>query len=243
MDVEKPVSCVCAIGVLALVPVAIAFALNYPDGSSEWAAWVQAFGSICAVMGAVYAAREGARASARIEDERREKGVLALVQVLSERMEAMSKAVSRPDESWMEAFEQSYVQASLDGTARALQGIPPLLLPTAGAIEALLELQSLLPFVIVRADELGKGPWHSARKNVEELEKLRAVVESWEKDKHCSPEAASEHKEAVKQLYSAVSRTAEHQKQNLLRSTARVQELVKTLCRELGASHKETKAL
>lgn len=50
MEKQQSVSCVTALGSLAMVAVVIAFALHYPSASNEWAAWVQVIGSVAAIL-------------------------------------------------------------------------------------------------------------------------------------------------------------------------------------------------
>ncbi|KWU16270.1 hypothetical protein [Achromobacter xylosoxidans] len=50
-------------GVIAALPLLLVFFWKFPDGSSEWASWVQAFGSIGAIIGAIAIATYQAEAN------------------------------------------------------------------------------------------------------------------------------------------------------------------------------------
>ncbi|SAI62964.1 Uncharacterised protein [Bordetella trematum] len=241
MSVEKPVSCVYAIGALAFVAVAIAFALHYPTESDEWAAWIQAVGSIVAIMGAVYAAREGARTSARMEDMRRQKGVLLVVGLLSDKADAMSKVVKLPGNSWKQEFDKIYAPNSLDGAVRALHSVPALDLPTADAIAALLELQRLFPFVILRADEVSRGPWSCNPDMRAVLEGLRDEVESKRLKRGLSSDAESAYQKSEQGLDKKLEDVTRMQKQNLVEVIGWIHTHMMTLRRELGASSAATR--
>lgn len=65
MDKDQAVSGGEALTVLGFVGVCIAFALHYPEKSEEWAAWMQAFGSVAAIAGAGWIARGQLRETAR----------------------------------------------------------------------------------------------------------------------------------------------------------------------------------
>ena len=68
MENDRAVTCGEALTALGFVGLCVAFALHYPNKSEEWAAWMQAFGSVAAIAGAGWIARvqlrEGARGAA-----------------------------------------------------------------------------------------------------------------------------------------------------------------------------------
>lgn len=72
MDKGQSVSCGEALTALGFVGLCIAFGLHYPKDSQDWAAWMQAFGSIAAIAGAGWIARGQVREAKRVEGERRE---------------------------------------------------------------------------------------------------------------------------------------------------------------------------
>lgn len=62
MEKKNELPCWAALGGLGLLVLAAIFAANYPENSSDWAAWVQAVGSIGAILAAIQISRaEGRR--------------------------------------------------------------------------------------------------------------------------------------------------------------------------------------
>lgn len=71
MEEGKSVSCGEALTALGVIGLCVAFALHYPEKSEDWAAWMQAFGSVAAIAGAGWIARGQVREAQRVEEERR----------------------------------------------------------------------------------------------------------------------------------------------------------------------------
>lgn len=72
MEERKSVSCGEALTALGVIGLCVAFALHYPEKSEDWAAWMQAFGSVAAIAGSGWIARGQIREAQRVEQERRE---------------------------------------------------------------------------------------------------------------------------------------------------------------------------
>lgn len=149
---------------------AIASLFLYPiKEAGHAAAWVQAVGSIAAIAGAFYAARESAKTSARLKEERLRCRVLAVIESFLGKVENISGLISDPHESVNPDFYASYSSVSLNGFLRTLEVIPVLELPTPTAISSLLDLKIQSELFISAADTLVSGPWSSKNENYASL--------------------------------------------------------------------------
>lgn len=98
----------CWAKVVAVIGLVV-FIFNWPSSSVEWAAWVQAFGSIGAVVAAIFIMKHQSRA--QMEERLQEKKIFldtvtALLEGVGKRLEEASKStpVSTDSETW-NAFE------------------------------------------------------------------------------------------------------------------------------------------
>lgn len=162
----------------AFISAVVASLFLYPIGEAgHVAAWVQAVGSIAAIAGAVYAGREGVRASARLKKEQFRRATLVIISAFVERVEAINVAASQPYEKRHISLSQVYAPSSLDGYLRALDAVPVLELPSPEAVSALLELQRLSKHFVSAADALDAGVWKPSNPL---YEKLIEASEKWE---------------------------------------------------------------
>lgn len=68
-SITKGNSLLIALGIVVVLSIAAAVAGGDAGNSSEWASWVQAFGSIVAIIGAVWAATFAAKSDRRARDD------------------------------------------------------------------------------------------------------------------------------------------------------------------------------
>lgn len=109
MEERKSVSCGEALTALGVIGLCVAFALHYPEKSEDWAAWMQAFGSVAAIAGAGWIARGQVREAQRVEQERRD-------------AEQKSSAEARKEQLQAVAVYVEQLFATLDKTAVHLSG-------------------------------------------------------------------------------------------------------------------------
>lgn len=109
MEEGKSVSCGEALTALGVIGLCVAFALHYPEKSEDWAAWMQAFGSVAAIAGAGWIARGQVREAQRVEQERRD-------------AERKSNAEARIEQLQAVAVFVEQLFATLDKTAVHLSG-------------------------------------------------------------------------------------------------------------------------
>lgn len=95
MGSGRDVSCGEALSAFGVVALCVAFALHYPDGSAEWAAWIQAFGSVAAIVGAGWIARGQLREAQRVEEERRSAQQRAEADARKEQLRAVAVFVDQ----------------------------------------------------------------------------------------------------------------------------------------------------
>lgn len=170
---------VLAVGVgFGLIIGAAVLAAAYPVFQSEnWAAWIQAIGSIAAIAGAVFAAREGANAAARLKEVKQKRAVLAVVESFLDKVNEIAVVVAAPDDLVNLEFYETYAPSSLDGFLHTMDIVPVLELPTPVAMSAMLNLQRQARLFVSAADELGVGPWSPKISTYEHLVKARNKFE------------------------------------------------------------------
>lgn len=95
MDERKSVSCGEALTALGVIGLCVAFALHYPEKSEDWAAWMQAFGSVAAIAGAGWIARGQVREAQRVENERRAAERKAAADARREQLQAIAVFVEQ----------------------------------------------------------------------------------------------------------------------------------------------------
>jgi hypothetical protein len=162
------------------------FAHIFPDtwpeastnlSSSDWAAWVQAIGSICAIIAAVLIswaqsrlARESLTRSQLIADKARQSGILAIAEAALEHARRIDEAVSRTESGDAVALSQVYDQTIIDGIVQALTAVPAQEVGSRDGVMALLSLRDQFRFLGVQVEKFLR-PWMDADIN-KELESL-----------------------------------------------------------------------
>lgn len=109
----------------------VVFVLNWPSSSGEWAAWVQAVGTIGAVIGAIWVGNRGTQfaASLQIEKEerevrRREEGCKAVVDNLIDTLgAAYQDIVNKPKEGFF-IFWENYLEPHIRTAVSSLDRLP-----------------------------------------------------------------------------------------------------------------------
>ncbi|QVQ29320.1 hypothetical protein [Achromobacter deleyi] len=127
MDKGPEVSCGEALTAIAVVGLCIAFALHYPEESADWAAWMQAFGSVAAIAGAGWIARGQVREAQRVEEERRASERKSVAEGRIEQLQAIAVLVEQLFITLDKTATQLNDQISpYDMAAYALNRIAPL---------------------------------------------------------------------------------------------------------------------
>ena len=143
-----------ALCALALVVAALVYAFKtYSDGA---AAWVQAVGSIVAIVGAVWATKiqtkvaiDAVLTQHKLEREERRKAAKAIVEAAMFRASDIRKqftSAARVDEV-QSLIRKSYDKTILDGLAHAMYGIPVHELGSSVAVTELLLLRDQFVFL------------------------------------------------------------------------------------------------
>ncbi|HBJ68942.1 hypothetical protein [Alcaligenes phenolicus] len=195
------------------------------------ASWVQAIGSIAAIAGAVFAAREGAKATARLKEVRQKRAVLAVVESFLDKVNEIACVVAVHDEHVNLEFYETYSPSSLDGYLHTMDIIPVLELPTPAAMSAMLNLQRQARFFVSAADDLIAGPWSPKLSNYEDL------VEARENCEFCKNEYSRgdpEIREAQLKLDSLICKSFENLKWSLSIQVKFVRSEAKVLRQELS---------
>lgn len=156
---KNEMPCWAALAIIAGLALVAVFIWKFPESSSEWAAWVQTIGSIVAIAGAVYAAREGAKATARLKAEYQDRNTLAVIEAFFDKVEVIETVLSEPHDRVPLKFDDAYFPSSLDGFLHTLSLVPVLELPTSRAVSAMLELQRCASVFNSYAKRLSAGIW------------------------------------------------------------------------------------
>lgn len=167
------------LGVIAGMAI---YASAYPAlQTDKWAAWVQAIGSILAIAGAVYAAREGVKATARLKEAKQNKAVLAIIETFIERVDDLAEAASAPYMEALPLFSTRYSPSSLDAYLRAIDAVPVLKLSTPSSMSAMLGFQFHSRLFLYTADAFHSGPWADTNPRHDQLVKAKDTYDKYEK--------------------------------------------------------------
>lgn len=132
------------LGAVAVVLVSF-FAASFPQtphyDPSLMAAWVQAVGSIAAIVGAVW----GIRYQMERSERKRLESILAVAEAAIERVDLVGRLMSEPDPriSLVREFDQSM----LDGVLSAFAGVPVHEVQSGKGVIALMALRDQLGFL------------------------------------------------------------------------------------------------
>ncbi|RQY73100.1 hypothetical protein DF110_06010 [Burkholderia stagnalis] len=131
--------------------------VNWGDlKAADWAAWVQAVGSVVAIMGAVWATKSQTKVAIdavvtqhKLEREERRKAAKAIVEAAMLRASEIRKqftSANRADEV-QTLIRKSYDKTILDGLVHAMYGIPVHELGSSVAVTELLLLRDQFVFL------------------------------------------------------------------------------------------------
>ncbi len=166
----------------AFISAVVASLFLYPIGEAgHVAAWVQAIGSIAAIAGAVYAAREGAKANAKLKEAKQHHAVLAITETFLEKVEDLVEAASASYLDSVAQFRAIYSPSSLDVFLRTIDAVPVLELPTPSAMAAMLRFQFHTQLFMSAADRLESGHWSPTNPNYDRLIEARNNYDRFEK--------------------------------------------------------------
>lgn len=149
---EKQLPCGTALGIIAGLILLGVFVWKFPTNSQEWAAWVQAIGSIAAIIGSLWVARSQNKASLervmeaqRLAEESKRMAVFALGEAAVERVKPIKDALEQKDpRSALYRVHHSSVVHSLAG---AISAAPIHELGSKEGILALLAIRDQLLFL------------------------------------------------------------------------------------------------
>lgn len=134
MEKDHAISCGEALTALGVVGLCIAFALHYPEKSEEWAAWMQAFGSVAAIAGAGWIARVQLRETAKREADLRAEQLRAIATLVDQLFVTFSSTSdglqSRLYSGDLAAYARRRV-APMKVIAAALEAVPLHTIPNA----------------------------------------------------------------------------------------------------------------
>ncbi len=123
---KNELPCWAALAIIAGLLLLAVFVWQFPQSSSEWAAWVQAFGTIAAVVGGIYVSRSDLRARDRQEQRRKQRAkskVIAIAKRLqSLAAELKSEAIQVKRSSPSGYFESQVPVASVHKAVDLLAG-------------------------------------------------------------------------------------------------------------------------
>ena len=128
---------VCAVLIGSVAAIQNVFGLN----KSEWAGWVQAIGSILAVVGAWL----GIRYQLERSEQKRVEAILAVAEAGIERVELVARLMDEQDPQI--ALVRDFHQAMLDGILIAFKGVPVHELQSGRGVIAFMGLQDQLGFI------------------------------------------------------------------------------------------------
>ncbi|WP_146230008.1 hypothetical protein [Paraburkholderia tropica] len=141
-----------------------AFAAHFPGDSSAWASWIQAVGSIVAILGAYYVGERQSRAAlASVErghtlaEQAKRRAILAIGEAAFERAQKIENVLKgeRPRENMFLVYDKS-IARSISG---ALSAIPLQDVGSREGVLAILDLRDQFVFLEQSMDAFLAGPW------------------------------------------------------------------------------------
>lgn len=161
-----------AFGVVAGMAI---YASAYPIFQSEnWAAWVQAIGSIAAIVGSLWVARSQAKAdlqrvveAQRLSEESKRMAVFALGEAVIDRIQPIKTALEQKDPR--ASLFGVYHSSVAHGIAGAISTAPIHELRSKEAVLALLDIRDQLLFLDKSIDDYVKPPRSISIKDRSEL--------------------------------------------------------------------------
>lgn len=166
------------LGVLASV-VMISIFLHYqPHTSESVAAWVQAFGSVAAIVGAVWVGNRQVQAALSAEARAsagRRRSILAIAEAAHEHSERFRRLLAQSDPR--ASLSLNYHESIINGVAEALGSVPFHEVGSRDGVMALLSLRDQLLFLKKSIEVFLAGPWKHPDLGPE-LERYKAAGET-----------------------------------------------------------------
>jgi hypothetical protein len=139
LDVAGGAVAVLVLGGLALL------GLNFELGKSDWAAWVQALGSIAAIVGAWLIGKSQSKAAflraLRLRERERYDRVHAIFPIAARAHELITELDAEPYDLY---YKDRYSEASFRVCMKAIEAIPLHELGNFGLVEGYMEMQQAL---------------------------------------------------------------------------------------------------
>lgn len=148
------------LGVLAGVSMVAIFLHYQPHKSDAVAAWVQAFGSIAAIVGAVWIGNRQVQAALSTEARAsagRRKSILAIAEAAYEHSERFRRLLAQSDPR--ASLSLNYHESIINGVAEALGSVPFHEVGSRDGVMALLSLRDQLLFLKKSIETFLAGPW------------------------------------------------------------------------------------
>lgn len=133
---------------IAIVTVREIFQLSVGD----WASWVQAIGSICAIVGSVWLAKYQERSAQR----KRLQAIFAVAQAARLRVDELARHLNGDEDRAAITF--NYHRSIIDGLVSAMSAVPMHELASPDAIIAFASMRDQLVFTAHAIETLIKGP-------------------------------------------------------------------------------------
>ncbi|HCP79400.1 MAG: hypothetical protein CML16_03225 [Pusillimonas sp.] len=128
---NKQLPCWAALSIIGMLVLVGIFAWQFPDSSQEWAAWVQAFGSIGAILGAFTISENATKRNRllRIEAENRERrrleiGYRDVVLNLSSQAAELAKLIEKTEPPLFVVAWHGYLKSTADASLKAFDSLP-----------------------------------------------------------------------------------------------------------------------
>jgi hypothetical protein len=166
------------LGMLACVAMVAVFLHYQPHKSEAVAAWVQAFGSIGAIAGAVWIGNRQVRAALSTEARAsagHRKSILAIAEAAYEHSERFRRLLVQQDPRV--SLSLNYHESIINGVVEALGGVPFHEVGSRDGVMAVLSLRDQLVFLKTSIEIFLAGPWRHPDLGPE-LEQYKAAGET-----------------------------------------------------------------
>lgn len=139
-----------ALGAFLLVAVSAYLLWRFFPGHADGqtlAAWIQAIGSIVAILGAFWIGKMQVSDAHRIEKQARQRSILAIAEAAHEHARRIGEAISQAEPGRPLTLYRVYDKTIIDGMVRALTGVPVQEIGSRDGVLALLDLTNQFAFL------------------------------------------------------------------------------------------------